>query len=123
MSEPLVSVCIGTYNRKDYVRECVDSALAQTWPHKEIVVVDDASTDGTRELLHGYGAAIRLIQRETNSGMCPVTRNQAARAARGEPVQGIASVASVFISRIDSLLDPRLPPELQGRIAIASARA
>jgi len=84
MSEPLVSVCIGTYNRKDYVRECVDSALAQTWPHKEIVVVDDASTDGTRELLQGYGSAIRLILRETNSGICPVTRNQAARAARGE---------------------------------------
>lgn len=84
MSEPLVSVCIGTFNRKDYVRECVDSALAQTWPNKEIVVVDDASTDGTREMLQGYGAAIRLIQRETNSGICPVTRNQAARAARGE---------------------------------------
>lgn len=50
-------------------------------------------------------------------------RGLEARAARGEPVQGIASVASVFISRIDSLLDPRLPPELQGRIAIASARA
>lgn len=46
-----------------------------------------------------------------------------ARAAKGESVSGIASVASVFISRIDSLLDPQLPPELQGKIAIASARA
>ncbi len=84
MSEPLVSVCIGAYNRKDYVRECVDSALAQTWPNKEIVVVDDASTDGTREILQSYGAAIRLILRKENSGICPITRNQAARAARGE---------------------------------------
>jgi transaldolase len=46
-----------------------------------------------------------------------------ARAAKGETVGGIASVASVFISRIDNLLDPQLPPELQGRIAIAAARA
>jgi glycosyltransferase involved in cell wall biosynthesis len=83
MNEPLVSVCIGAYNRKDYIRECVDSALGQTWPNKEIVVVDDASTDGTREILKSYGDAIRLILRDANSGICPITRNQAARAARG----------------------------------------
>jgi len=83
MSDPLVSVCIGAYNRKDYVRECLDSALAQTWPRKEIVVVDDASTDGTREILQSYGDSIRLILRDRNSGICPVTRNQAVREARG----------------------------------------
>ena len=83
MSEPLVSVCIGAYNRKDYIRECVDSALAQTWPHKEIIVVDDASTDGTREILQSYGTSIRLILRDENSGICPITRNQAVGAATG----------------------------------------
>lgn len=84
MTPPLASVCIGAYNRKDYIRECVDSALAQTWPRKEVVVVDDASTDGTREILQTYGAAIRLILRDRNSGICPITRNQAAAAARGK---------------------------------------
>lgn len=83
MGQPLVSICIGAYNRKDYIRECVDSALAQTWPNKEIVVVDDASTDGTREILQSYGTSIRLILRDANSGICPVTRNQAAAAAQG----------------------------------------
>jgi len=83
MSEPLVSVCIGAYNRKDTIRECVDSVLAQTWEKKEIIVVDDASTDGTREILQSYGDAIQLIQRDSNSGICPITRNQAAKAARG----------------------------------------
>ena len=82
----LVSICIGAYNRKDYIRECVDSALAQNWPAKEIVVVDDASTDGTREILQSYGDAIRLILRASNSGICPITRNQAAAAAQGEYV-------------------------------------
>ena len=83
---PLVSICIGAYNRKDYIRECVDSALAQTWPNKEVVVVDDASTDGTREILQSYGKSIRLILRDANSGICPITRNQAAASAQGEYV-------------------------------------
>ena len=83
---PLVSVGIGAYNRKATLRECVDSALAQTWPNKEVVVVDDASTDGTREILQTYGSAIRLILRDSNSGICPITRNQAAAAAHGEYV-------------------------------------
>ncbi len=86
MGTPLVSICIGAYNRKDYIRECVDSALTQTWPRKEVVVVDDASTDGTREILQSYGNAIRLILRDRNSGICPITRNQAAAAALGEYV-------------------------------------
>ena len=83
---PRVSVCIGAYNRKDTIRECVDSVLAQTWPHRELVVVDDASTDGTREILQAYGDAIQLILRDENSGICPITRNQAAAAAKGEYV-------------------------------------
>ena len=82
----LVSICIGAYNRKDYIRECVDSVLAQTWPHRELVVVDDASTDGTREILQSYGNSIQLILRDENSGICPITRNQAAAAAQGEYV-------------------------------------
>ena len=86
MTMPLVSICIGAYNRKNYIRECVDSTLAQTWPNKEVIVVDDASTDGTREILQSYGDSIRLILRDTNSGICPITRNQAAQAARGEYV-------------------------------------
>lgn len=86
MDRPLVSVCIGAYNREATIRECVDSVLAQTWPVREIVVVDDASTDGTREILESYGKQIRLILRDRNSGMCPVTRNQALRATTGKYV-------------------------------------
>src|SRR5919202_6137967 len=46
-----------------------------------------------------------------------------ARVKNGQEVRGIASVASFFLSRIDVLLDPRLPPDLKGQVAIASARA
>lgn len=84
MSRPRISVCIGAYNREDYIRECIDSVLAQTRPADEIVVVDDASTDGTLEILKSYGDKIRLICRDINSGMCQITRNQATKAATGD---------------------------------------
>lgn len=105
MGEPLVSVCIGAYNRKDTIRECVDSALGQTWKNREVVVVDDASTDGTREILRKYGDRIRLLLRDTNSGICPVTRNQALRAAQGE-----------FVAFLDSD-DVWLPTKLERQVA------
>lgn len=79
-----ISVCIGAYNREAYIRECIDSVLGQTRPADEIVVVDDASTDGTLDILKSYGDQIRLICRDTNSGMCQVTRNQATKAATGD---------------------------------------
>lgn len=82
--KPSISVCIGAYNREEYIRECIDSVLSQTRPADEIVVVDDASTDGTRDILKSYGDAIRLIERDTNSGMCQITRNQATKAATGD---------------------------------------
>lgn len=47
--QPLVSICIPTFNGARWIRECLDSALAQSYQPMEIVVVDDASTDGTIE--------------------------------------------------------------------------
>ena len=86
MSLPLVSVCIGAYNRERYIRETLDSVFAQTYPNLEVIVVDDASTDGTVRVVESYGSRVKLIRRDVNSGICPVTRNQAARAATGEYV-------------------------------------
>lgn len=54
---PLVSVAIITYNQKEYLRECIESVLSQTYANIEIVVADDASTDGTREMLLDYSNA------------------------------------------------------------------
>jgi glycosyltransferase involved in cell wall biosynthesis len=50
-SEPLVSIILPTYNRERYLREAVDSVLAQSYQRWELVVIDDGSTDGTREYL------------------------------------------------------------------------
>ncbi len=51
---PLVSVAIITYNQKEYLKECIESVLEQDYPNIEIVVADDASTDGTQEMLKEY---------------------------------------------------------------------
>lgn len=84
MKEPLVSVCIGAFNQERYIRECVESIVAQTYPHLEIIVADNASTDQTLTILESYGERVQTIKRASNSGMCSTTRNLAAQKARGE---------------------------------------
>lgn len=83
MSQPLVSVCMGAYNRADFIREAIDSALAQTYPNVEVVVVENCSTDGTLDVLKSYGDRIRLVTRAQHAVECAVSRNQAAQLARG----------------------------------------
>jgi glycosyltransferase involved in cell wall biosynthesis len=78
-----VSVIIPTYNRAALVAEAVASVLAQTWQDFEILVVDDASTDGTGEALAPYADRIRLIRREARGGVS-AARNSGIGAARGE---------------------------------------
>lgn len=80
--DPLFSVVIATYNRAAFVREAVDSVLAQTETDFELIVVDDGSNDGTREALATYGDRLRYVFRE-NTGMAGA-RNRGIREARGE---------------------------------------
>ena len=55
-AEPLVSVMVITYNQAHFIRETLDSILSQDYPHLEIVVADDASTDDTPKILEEYAA-------------------------------------------------------------------
>jgi glycosyltransferase involved in cell wall biosynthesis len=80
-SEPLVSVVMPAYNVAWCIGRAVDSVLAQDFRSRELIVVNDGSTDGTRAVLEGYGAAITVIEQE-NHGMS-AARNVAIRRARG----------------------------------------
>src|SRR5690606_24488463 len=51
---PLVSICIPTYNGAAYIAEALESAIHQTYPHLEIVVSDDASTDATLAIVERF---------------------------------------------------------------------
>jgi glycosyltransferase involved in cell wall biosynthesis len=82
MAAVLVSVIIPTYNYARYVRQAVDSALAQSYPDREIIVVDDGSTDNTRQVLQDYGDKIAYIY-QANQGLS-AARNTGIRAARGD---------------------------------------
>lgn len=84
MAAPFFSVVVTTYNRERIVRRCVDSCLAQSFEDFEVVVVDDASGDGTVAALEAYGdPRLRVVAHERNRGINPA-RHTGATAARGE---------------------------------------
>ncbi len=62
--EPLASIVVNNYNYGRYLREAIDSALAQTYPHIEVIVVDDGSTDDSSEIIAGYGERIVAVLKE-----------------------------------------------------------
>ena len=84
MSVPLVSIVIPVYNGANYLREAIDSALAQTWPHCEVLVVNDGSTDNgaTESIALSYGERIRYFHKE-NGGVATAL-NLGIREMRGD---------------------------------------
>ncbi|WP_250658237.1 glycosyltransferase family 2 protein [Alkalimarinus coralli] len=75
---PLVSVIIPAYNAEDFITEALDSIINQTYTHLEIIVVDDGSTDGTKDIILGYGDKVHYIYQK-NSGSCSSPRNNGLR--------------------------------------------
>jgi len=62
-----VSICIPTFNRRDYLKETLDSVFAQTYKDYEIIIVDDGSTDGKEEMIKSAGNKVRYYWQE-NTG-------------------------------------------------------
>lgn len=89
-SKPLVSAIITTHNRADLLPRALKSVLGQTYNPLEIVVVDDASTDNTEEVVRGFQQKheIRYIKNDTSQGPAE-TRNIGIRAATGKFVAGL----------------------------------
>lgn len=104
MSLPLVSVCIGTYNREQYISECLDSVYGQTYKNIEVVVVDDASTDRTVEIVRSYKPT-KLIVLKKNSGICSHTRNRAIRESSGEYIALLDSDDAWYPKKIELQLE------------------
>lgn len=80
--EPCVSIVVPAYNHARYLAEAVDSVLRQTYPHVELIVLDDGSMDGTRKVLEGYGARFRW-ESQPNMGQA-ATLNKGWAMAKGE---------------------------------------
>jgi glycosyltransferase involved in cell wall biosynthesis len=77
-----VSVIIPVFNGRPWIGQAIESVLAQTVPAREIIVVDDGSTDGSGEVARGYGERVRVIAR-ANAGVA-AARNRGMRAASGD---------------------------------------
>jgi GT2 family glycosyltransferase len=71
---PTVSVIIPVYNGECFLRECLDSALAQTLAPFEVVVVNDGSTDGTADILREYNHRVTIIEQENRGQAFAVNR-------------------------------------------------
>jgi len=85
MSHPLVSIVIPCYNAEKWIAQTVKSGLAQTWPNKEIIVVDDGSTDGSLEIVKSFGDKV-CWETGPNRGGC-AARNRGAALAKGDYLQ------------------------------------
>jgi glycosyltransferase involved in cell wall biosynthesis len=79
---PLVSILIPAYNCEAWVKESIRSALAQSWPNKEVIVLDDGSTDRTLEVICSFGSEIRYESRRM--GGQNLSRNRLTELSRGE---------------------------------------
>ena len=77
-----VSIIIPTFNRRDHITIALDSVLAQTYKDYEIIIIDDGSSDDTKEVLKPYQDNIRYFYQE-NKGI-PITRNKGIREAQGQ---------------------------------------
>ena len=84
--QPLVSIIIPVYNAEKYVAETILSAINQTWPNKEIIVVDDGSTDNSLCVAKSFESPEVKIYSQANKG-ASAARNRGLKEARGDYIQ------------------------------------
>lgn len=95
--KPLVSVIIPTYNRAEFLKSAIGSVLSQTYQNFEVIVIDDGSTDGTREIITSFSQDKIKYVYKSNGGQSSA-RNEGIRLAKGEYIAFLDS---------DDLWDPR----------------
>jgi glycosyltransferase involved in cell wall biosynthesis len=104
----VVSVVIPAFNAEAFIGECIGSALSQTYPQVEVIVVDDGSTDATASVVARFGTAVRCL-RQANA------RQAAARNA------GIKAASGEFVAFLDAD-DVWRPEKLERQLALFEER-
>lgn len=103
--KPLVSILIPAYNAENWISDTLRSVLAQTYPHREIVVVDDGSTDGTLRVAQQFEVHGVKVFTQKNQGAA-ATRNEAYKLCTGDYIQWLDA---------DDLLSPN---KIERQVAI-----
>ena len=108
----LVSVTIVTYNSGRFIRRCLEAVLGQRYPRVEIVIVDNASTDGTLDILENFEDRCVVIYNNENVGFA-AAQNQAIAAARGDWVLTLNPDVFLLPGFFDALMEGgRLDPQV-----------
>jgi glycosyltransferase involved in cell wall biosynthesis len=106
LKSPTVDVIVNNYNYAPYLRDAIDSALGQTYPDVQVIVVDDGSTDESREIITSYGNDVVAVFKE-NGGQA---------SALNAGFSGSSGDLVIFLDADDVLL-----PDVAGRVAAAFA--
>ncbi len=114
MSQPLVSILIPAYNAGEWLAAAVESALAQTWPRKEIIVLNDGSRDGTLAVARRFESRGVRVQTQENQGAA-ATRNRLFTLCQGDYIQWLDA---------DDLLSPdKVQRQMREAQRLANPRA
>ena len=92
MKTKKISIVIPAYNTEKYIKKCLDSIINQTYKNKEIIIIDDASTDNTLLEIEKYhdNACVKIIKNKENKGQA-YSRNKAIKIASGDYIGFIDS--------------------------------
>jgi glycosyltransferase involved in cell wall biosynthesis len=111
--KPLVSILIPAYNAGPWIADTLRSALRQTWPRKEIIVVDDGSKDGTFAVAQKFAGAEVMVVTQKNAG-ASAARNKAFSLCKGDYIQWLdaddllgADKISRQMEAVERVSDPR----------------
>lgn len=102
----LISIYIPTKNRLDLLKQAVQSVINQTYPNWELIVVNDASTDGTKDYLDQLSKdnpKIKVIHHQESTGAC-IARNDAIFSARGKYITGLDDDDSFDKDRLERFI-------------------
>ncbi|MGE5488262.1 MAG: glycosyltransferase family 2 protein [bacterium] len=108
----LVSITIVTYNSAKFIARCLESVLSQSYPNTEIIIVDNASTDCTRQVLEPFEGTCTVVYNNENIGFA-AAQNQAIQLARGEWILTLNPDMLLTPTFVEALLQAgRLDPEV-----------
>ena len=111
-SRDFVSITIVTYNSGRFIRKSLDAVLGQKYPHMEVIVIDNASTDGTVDILEHYEDRCRVVYNDENIGFA-AAQNQAIALSRGDWVLTLNPDVFLLPGFMEALLEgARLDPKV-----------
>ena len=112
MESPFLSVIIPNYNYGQFLRRSIDSALAQDWPNKEVIVVDDCSTDDSRAIIRTYGNQVIPVLQPQNRGH-GAGLNAGFLKSKGEIVIFLDSDDYLYPNAMRRIVESRVPGAAQ----------